>query len=141
MLAMQDEADALTSLAERLGHAFANTTLLRDAVTHRSFANERKKLAPHDNERLEFLGDAAIGLVVSQLLFERFPTATEGELTRRRADLVCEAALATIAREVGLGLALRLGKGEEASGGQKRNIVRYVLMISLGLAVNVGGTE
>lgn len=106
------------ALARALGHRFTDAQLLREALTHRSFANEHPDRAPHDNERLEFLGDAVLTLAASALLWERFPEATEGELTRRRADLVCEASLASIARAVALGEALRLGRGEERSGGR-----------------------
>lgn len=110
----------LDAVATALGHQFADAQLLRDALTHRSFANEHPDRAPHDNERLEFLGDAVLTLSASALLWERFPNATEGELTRRRADLVCEASLASIAREMGLGPALRLGRGEDRSGGRNK---------------------
>jgi ribonuclease-3 len=108
------------AVAVALGHRFTDVQLLRDALTHRSFANEHPERAPHDNERLEFLGDAVLTLSASTLLWERFPTAPEGELTRRRADLVCEASLATLAKELGLGRALRLGRGEERSGGRNK---------------------
>ena len=117
---MLDEADALAKVGTALGHGFARPELLRDALTHRSYANERPKLAPTDNERLEFLGDSVVGMVVSTMLWERYPDAPEGELTRRRADLVCEPSLAEIARELGLGEALRLGRGEERSGGREK---------------------
>jgi ribonuclease-3 len=115
---MDDEAEILRALAAKLGHEFKDLALLRDAVTHKSLANEKPRLAPRDNERLEFLGDALLGLVTSTLLYERFPDAPEGELTRRRADLVCEAGLTEIAEELSLGEALRLGRGEERSGGR-----------------------
>jgi len=108
------------AVALALGYRFQNLELLRDALTHRSFANEHPERAPQDNERLEFLGDAVISLCASTLLWERFPGASEGELTRRRADLVCEAGLAAIARELGLGPSLRLGKGEDRSGGRAK---------------------
>lgn len=113
------EPEAL-QLAERLGHAFHKPALLRNALTHRSLANERPDIAPTDNERLEFLGDAVIGMVVAAQLYGRFPGAAEGELTRRRADLVSESALAVIARNIDLGEALRLGKGEARSGGREK---------------------
>jgi ribonuclease III len=108
------------AVAAALGHRFSDAQLLRDALTHRSFANEHPERARSDNERLEFLGDAVLTLSASALLWERFPEATEGELTRRRADLVCEASLANIARELGVGSALRLGRGEDRSGGRKK---------------------
>lgn len=110
----------LDAVARALGYRFQDSTLLRDALTHRSFANEYPARGPRDNERLEFLGDAVLALGASALLWEHFPTASEGELTRRRADLVCEAGLAEIAREVGVGDVLRLGRGEAKSGGRNK---------------------
>lgn len=108
------------AVAAALGHEFARPELLREALTHRSYRNERPQLAPSDNERLEFLGDAFLGMCVGKLLFDADPAAREGELTRKRADLVCEASLASIASELGLGPALRLGKGEDRSGGRDK---------------------
>lgn len=116
---MTPEPD-LHTVAESLGHTFRDITLLRDALTHRSFANEHPERAPRDNERMEFLGDAVLSLSASTLLWERFPDAKEGELTRLRADLVCEAALSELARELSLGAAMRLGKGEDRSGGRTK---------------------
>ncbi|MDH3201272.1 MAG: ribonuclease III [Myxococcales bacterium] len=111
---------AALELCDALGYEFADQSLLRDALTHRSFKNERPDLAPNDNERLEFLGDAVVGLVVASLLSEQFPEVAEGELTQRRADLVSEKGLAAIADSVRLGPAMRLGKGEEKSGGREK---------------------
>src|SRR4051794_32626249 len=108
---MTPEQDLL-NVAEALGHRFQDISLLRDALTHRSFVNEHPGRAPVDNERLEFLGDAVLSLSASTLLWERFPEAKEGELTRLRADLVCEAGLSELARALDLGPAMRLGKGE-----------------------------
>ncbi len=108
------------AVAEALGHRFASRPLLLEALTHRSFAHERPKLAPRHNERLEFLGDALVGAAVAALLHRRFPDASEGDLTRRRAALVCEEGLAVVARELGLGAALRLGKGERKTGGAEK---------------------
>ncbi|MGD8861467.1 MAG: ribonuclease III [Myxococcales bacterium] len=105
---------------QALGHEFQDITLLRDALTHSSFANEKPHLSNGDNERLEFMGDAVLQWVVSDLLWERFPEADAGEMTRRRADLVCEEGLAVVAREVSIGEALRLGKGEDRSGGREK---------------------
>jgi len=116
---MTDE-QAVAQLLDALGYRFRDPTLLRDALTHRSFANEKPDAAPRDNERLEFLGDAVLGLVVASMLFEEFPDAPEGELTRRRADLVCERGLTEVATAIGLGAALRLGKGEDRSGGRDK---------------------
>jgi ribonuclease-3 len=111
----------LEKVASALGHPFQDISLLRDALTHRSFANEHPEQAPRDNERLEFLGDAVLSLAASALLWECFPDAKEGELTRLRADLVCEAALAELARALELGDALRLGRGEDRSGGRTKS--------------------
>ncbi len=100
-------------LEERLGHRFLRAELLEQALTHRSFGS------PH-NERLEFLGDGVLDCVMAQELFVRFPALSEGELSRLRASLVRKEALATVARELGLGEHLRLGEGESASGGAAR---------------------
>jgi ribonuclease-3 len=133
---------ALRDLAAAIGHVFETPELLRDAVTHRSFANERPDAAPRDNERLEFLGDAVVGVVVSAMLWERFPDAPEGELTRRRADLVCEPALAELAASVGIGRALRLGRGEEKSGGRvKPRLLASAFEACMGAVFLDGGAE
>jgi ribonuclease III len=107
-------------LLDALGVTFSRPELLEEALTHRSYCNENPKLAPRDNERLEFLGDAVLGMAVAALLHEHFPLATEGELTRRRADLVCERGLAELADELEVGAAMRLGKGELRSGGREK---------------------
>jgi ribonuclease-3 len=112
--------EAVRALSAELGHAFADAGLLLDALTHRSFRNENPDVAAADNERLEFLGDAVVGLVVASLLYVQFPEADEGELTRRRADLVSEKGLAEAADAIGVGPAMRLGKGEEKSGGREK---------------------
>src|SRR5688500_16490106 len=111
---------AMARLQEGLGHRFQRPELLLEAVTHRSFRHERPQEARGDNERLEFLGDSVLGAAAAVLLFERYPGASEGELTRRRADLVCEPNLALIARDLGVGEALRVGRGEERSGGRDK---------------------
>ncbi len=113
--------DAVRRLCERLNYSFADKGLLLDALTHRSFRNERPDIALADNERLEFLGDAVLGLVVASLLYLQFPDSDEGELTRRRADLVSEKGLFEAAEEIGVGEAMRLGKGEEKSGGRSKS--------------------
>jgi ribonuclease-3 len=113
-------ADPFAGLQEGIGYYFEDLELLRDALTHRSFVNERPDLARCHNERMEFLGDSILGLAASALLWRQYPDAREGELTRRRADLVCESSLATIARKLDLGSLLRLGKGEEKSGGRDK---------------------
>ena len=100
-------------LEKALGHAFASAELFRQALTHRSHGS------PH-NERLEFLGDAVLNCAMASLLFDRFPTLREGELSRQRANLVCQESLAEIAQSLKLGDYLRLGEGELKSGGFQR---------------------
>jgi len=95
--------------------------LLRRALTHRSYVNEHPMEIAEDNERLEFLGDAVIGMVVSEYLYTRFPDMSEGKMTRLRAGLVRRESLAEVARGFGLGQYLRLGKGEEEHGGRERD--------------------
>jgi ribonuclease-3 len=108
------------SLEERLGHRFAEPELLGRALTHRSWANESRGGRADDNEKLEFLGDAVLALVVGHLLFSAWPALEEGELSIARAQVVSEAGLARIARELGLGAYLRLGRGEDKSGGRDK---------------------
>ena len=111
----------LPALAERVGVTFHNVELLREALTHSSYANEHQDDPTPTNERLEFLGDAALGLVVAQTLFARFPEVQEGRLTEWRAQLVCGPTLSRIAvDELDLGPWLRLGRGEENTGGRER---------------------
>jgi ribonuclease III len=107
-------------LAPRVGHRFADPGLLQLAMTHRSYANEHPEEVRAHNERLEFLGDAVLDLVVSDLLYTRYPDLTEGELSKLRASLVSEASLADLARELDLGSALRVGRGEASSGGRTK---------------------
>jgi ribonuclease-3 len=108
----------MTSLQRVIGYRFKNPALLETALTHSSFANEQRK-ARESNERLEFLGDAVLSMVVSDDIFRR-RTASEGELTKIRASLVCESALAGYARMIDLGKWLRLGRGEEQNNGRSR---------------------
>ena len=111
-------ATALESFQERLGYAFGDPDLLHRALTHRSWCAEHAEFS--SNERLEFLGDAVLGVLVTDDIYRRYPDAGEGQLSRVRASVVCAAALADMARELGLGDVLLLGKGEAASGGRDR---------------------
>jgi len=134
--------EAALRLCEELGYSFTDTGLLLDALTHRSFKNERPDLASTDNERLEFLGDAVVGLIVAALLYARFPDADEGELTRRRADLVSEKGLSEAAAAIGVGCAMRLGKGEEKSGGRsKPRLLSSALEACVGAIYRDGGAD
>lgn len=112
--------DDLRELDERLGVGFHDFSLLSRALTHRSYLNENPGSSLEDNERLEFLGDAVIDFVVAGYLYHRFPEMDEGELTALRAALVRAETLAQFARDVDLGHYLRLGFGEEESGGRER---------------------
>ncbi|MCG6983074.1 MAG: ribonuclease III [Deltaproteobacteria bacterium] len=117
----QNDSDVLLEdLQRRIGHTFRDRNLLLNALMHRSYVNENHHLQLTDNERLEFLGDAALDLAISHLLIERFPHYNEGKLSRLRAGIVNEKQLASMAEEIGLGAALHLGKGEELSGGRKK---------------------
>jgi ribonuclease-3 len=138
----QPNDEALAVLSDALGYRFVDAGLLVHAVTHSSFANERPALAPGDNERLEYLGDAVLQWATSVLLWERFPTASAGEMTRRRADLVCEDGLAQLARELQLGGVLRLGRGEERSGGRdKPRLLASALEACVAAVYLDGGNE
>ena len=110
----------IKDLEAAIGYKFHNITLLQQALTHSSYANERWHDGLRCNERLEFLGDAVLGMVVAEYLYHTFPDRLEGDLTRMRADMVCETALAAAADRIGLGGHLLLGNGEEQGGGRQR---------------------
>jgi ribonuclease-3 len=117
---LESAKDPVRVLESRLGFPLANVETALAALTHKSFVNEHRGEGLIDNERLEFLGDAVIDLAVSHRLMERFPQAREGELSKLRAAVVDEAGLAQIARELDLGSLLRLGRGEELTGGRQK---------------------
>ena len=110
----------MQTLEQRLGYTFRNKELLRGAMLHSSYANEHRGSGLCSNERLEFLGDAVLGLVAGEYLYRMHPDAPEGDLTRFRAALVCEESLFEVAQSLGLGAYLKLGKGEESGGGRTR---------------------
>jgi ribonuclease-3 len=107
-------------LEDRIGFVFKNKDLLRQALTHKSYSNENPSHGGSNNERLEFFGDAVLSLVISQSLLLRNPTLSEGDLSKRRAHVVQESALAEVARGIGLDDYLFLGVGEEKSGGREK---------------------
>ena len=113
----------LNELEAAIGYRFRNIGLLQNALSHSSYANERWHNSLMSNERLEFLGDSVLGMLVADYLYRTFADRPEGELTRMRADMVCETALATIANRLDLGHYLQLGKGEEQGGGRARNCI------------------
>ena len=110
----------ISDLEQAIGYRFKNITLLQNALAHSSYANERYHDSLKSNERLEFLGDSILGMMVADHLYKTFPDRPEGELTRMRADMVCEQSLARIADRIGLGAHLLLGHGEEQGGGRSR---------------------
>lgn len=109
-----------TELEQTIGYTFKNKELLKNAMCHSSYANEHRLGHIGCNERLEFLGDAVLGLLSAQYLFTEFSARPEGELTKMRAAFVCEGALCNYAREINLGKFLLLGRGEDLSGGRTR---------------------
>lgn len=110
----------IKDLETAIGYRFQNISLLQNALAHSSYANERWHDSLKSNERLEFLGDSILGMVVAEYLYRSFPDRPEGELTRMRADMVCETSLAAVADKIGLGEHLMLGHGEERFGGRRR---------------------
>ena len=113
----------IKDLETAIGYRFKNISLLQNALTHSSYANERWHNSLMSNERLEFLGDSVLGMVVAEYLYRTFPDRPEGELTRMRADMVCEKTLAAVAARIGLGKHLMLGNGEEQGGGRTRESI------------------
>ncbi|MBI3802277.1 MAG: ribonuclease III [Nitrospirae bacterium] len=111
----------LTLLQKRLSYSFKAPLRLRQAVTHKSYLNESKDKTVDDNERFEFLGDAVLDLIISEVLIERFPQAPEGDLSKLKARVVSEGTLARVAKEIGLGQYLYLGKGEERTLGREKS--------------------
>jgi ribonuclease-3 len=113
----------LNEFEERIGYQFRNLGLLRQALTHSSYANEKHMKKLSDNERLEFLGDAVLEIISSEFLYHNYPDVPEGQLTKLRASIVCEPTLALCTEELHLGEYLYLGKGEDMTGGRKRKSV------------------
>ena len=113
----------LSDLEQLLGYSFENQLLLRHALTHSSFANEKFLKRESNNERLEFLGDAVLEFVSSEYLYELEDSMSEGNMTKLRASLVCEQTLAQCARNLKLGTYLLLGKGEALKGGRERDSI------------------
>ena len=125
-------------LEEKIGYTFRNPQLLEQALTHSSFANEGKKHG-HNNERLEFLGDSVLSVIVARHLVLTYKDLPEGELTKLRASLVCEKALDVFAGQIGRGKYLRLGKGEEMTGGRERPSILADAFEALLAAIYIDG--
>ena len=139
---MRDMNELLEELQDKIGYRFQNTELLKQALTHSSFANEQKINKLKDYERLEFLGDAVLELVSSEFLFRENPQMPEGQLTKLRASMVCEPALAYCAKDIDLGSYILLGRGEEYTGGRYRSsITSDVMEAIIGAIFLDGGIE
>jgi len=139
---MRDMNEVLDELQSKIGYSFNNRDLLKQALTHSSFANEQKINKLKNYERLEFLGDAVLELVSSEFLFKENPQMPEGQLTKLRASMVCEPALAYCAKDIDLGSYMLLGKGEETTGGRYRSsITSDVMEAIIGAIFLDGGIE
>ncbi len=136
------EGYTLSNLEDRIGYRFTDISLLKQAVTHSSYTNEQKINKLKHYERLEFLGDAVLELISSDLLFKRDKEMPEGALTKLRASLVCEPSLASCGKELGLGNYMLLGKGEECTGGRERDsIIADMLEAVIGAIYLDGGID
>ncbi len=132
----------LKEFEKRIEYSFYDKNILRLALTHSSYGNEVYRDRQHNNERLEFLGDAVLELTVSNYLYNNYSDLPEGELTKLRASIVCEPTLAMCAREIGLDEMLYLGKGEELTGGRFRDsITSDAFEALIGAIYNDGGIE
>ncbi len=129
----------MKTLEEKIGYAFRDRTLLENALTHSSYANEHRDKGMPSNERLEFLGDSILGLVVADHLYRNRPDLPEGDLTRIRAALVCEGSLVEVAKALDLGSYLKLGRGEESGGGRKRPSIQADAVEAMLAAVYLDG--
>ena len=115
--------DVLNEVQAKIGHTYKDISLLKEALTHSSYANEHRIDDVKDNERLEFLGDAILDLIISEYLFKKHPEMPEGDLSKLRASIVCEVSLAKAAKKMDLGEYILLGKGEEMTGGRERTSI------------------
>jgi ribonuclease-3 len=138
----QERAAALAQLADKLGYRFSDPDILEAALRHSSYVHEHPEQAGESNERLEFLGDAVLELVITELLYQRFPQASEGQLSKARSGVVNEARLALTARGLDLGCYLLLGKGEESQNGhQKPSILADALEAVMAAVYLDGGLD
>ena len=129
----------MVTLEQKIGYTFRDRALLDNALTHSSYANEHREQGALSNERLEFLGDSILGLVVADHLYRTRPDLPEGDLTRIRAALVCENSLVDVAKELDLGSYLKLGKGEESGGGRHRPSIQADAVEAMLAAVYLDG--
>ena len=134
-----EKTSRFRELEEKIGYHFQDQGLLRHAMCHSSYANERNMGRLKSNERLEFLGDAVLELITSEFLYKSFPQMPEGDATKTRASIVCEQSLAFCARSIGLGAYILLGRGELASGGRERPSITSDAFEALSGAVYLDG--
>lgn len=134
--------EKMKELENKIGYCFKDKSLLKQALTHSSYANEQKINKTGDYERLEFLGDAVLELISSDFIFRENPMMPEGEMTKKRSSIVCEPALAFCAREISMEKYILLGKGEEATGGRGRDsIISDVMEATIGAIYLDSGME
>jgi ribonuclease-3 len=137
-----ERLEILSTLQEEISYQFHDLELLNLALTHRSYANERSGGRSRDNERLEFLGDSVLNVIISHLIMNRFPHCNEGEMTRLRASLVNEKSLARISKSLGINQCLLLGKGESRRGGrEKSSLISDAYEALIGAVYLDGGFE
>ena len=136
---MNEIMTAIPELEKRIGYVFKDKSLINEALTHSSYANEKKINKKACNERLEFLGDAVLELISSEYIFTNYPDMSEGRMSTLRASLVCEEALSISASRIGLGELIFLGKGEEQGGGRKKPSITSDAMEALIGAIYLDG--
>ena len=136
------ESRSYSTLQQRIGYKFNDLEILKNALTHSSYANEAGLPFNKNNERLEFIGDAYLDAFIGIALFELMPKVKEGVLSKRRADIVCERSLSQVAKEIGLGEFILLGKGEDQGGGRnKSSILADTVEAIIGAIVIDGGVS
>ena len=138
MINSEERRRNLEELENAIGYSFKNTDILNTALTHTSYAHERRPRKQH-NERLEFMGDSVLNMVISEYLYLNYPDLSEGRLTKARAVIVSEASLADAARCIDMGRFILLGKGEENSGGRKRDSILADVFESIIAAIYLDG--
>ncbi len=134
-----NDLDYVSEVETILGYRFATTAHIVDALTRRSFWHENRDICSGHNERLEFLGDAVLGLVVADMLYQEFPSAEEGELQKKRASIVNKKALARVMRRLNLARFIRMGRGDELSGCRDRDSILADTLEALIAAVYLDG--
>lgn len=139
MCESMDEFDDSITFEDRIHYHFKDGAILEKALRHSSYVNEQTDAQLEDNERLEFLGDAVLNLVIGHMLMEKYPNLHEGDLSRMRSNLVNETHLAQIARQIGMGPEIKLGKGEDLTNGREKNSILSDVFEALIAAVYVDG--